>query len=30
MCAQIFFNRDYATDRLVRSKEINEFYEACP
>ncbi|SAK45511.1 hypothetical protein AWB81_00385 [Caballeronia arationis] len=30
VCMQIFFRRDYATDNLRRSKEILDFYRACP
>ncbi|MGA7816378.1 FkbM family methyltransferase [Caballeronia sp.] len=30
VCAQIFFQRDYATEHLGRSQEIVDFYRACP
>ncbi|SAK71343.1 hypothetical protein AWB77_03007 [Caballeronia fortuita] len=29
VCRQIFFLREYATDHLLRAKEIRAFYEAC-
>jgi FkbM family methyltransferase len=29
VCRQIFFMREYATDHLVRAKEIAAFYDAC-
>jgi FkbM family methyltransferase len=29
VCEQIFFNRDYATDQLQRSADIQKYYQSC-